>query len=53
MKYVCIGCNYIYDPALGDPESGIDPGTTFANIPDDWECPECGVGTDQFEPYED
>jgi rubredoxin len=53
MKYVCIVCNYIYDPALGDPESGIEPGTAFKDIPDDWVCPECGVGTDQFEPYED
>lgn len=53
MKYVCIVCNYVYDPALGDPESGIEPGTSFADIPDDWVCPECGVGKDQFEPYED
>jgi rubredoxin len=53
MKYVCIVCNYIYDPELGDPESGIEPGTSFADIPEDWVCPECGVGKDQFEPYED
>ncbi len=53
MEYVCIVCNYVYDPALGDPESGIEPGTAFKDLPEDWVCPECGVGLDQFEPYED
>jgi rubredoxin len=53
MKYVCTVCNYVYDPALGDPDSGIEPGTAFADISDDWACPECGVGKDLFEPYED
>ena len=38
-KYVCIICGYIYDPAEGDPESGIAPGTPFEDIPDDWTCP--------------
>ncbi len=52
-KYICVVCEYIYDPALGDPDSGIEPGTAFADIPDDWTCPECGVGKDDFEPYED
>ncbi len=53
MKHVCIVCNYIYDSALGDPESGVEPGTALKDIPDDWVCPECGVGTDQFVPYKD
>ena len=53
MKYVCTVCNYIYDPAVGDPDGGIDAGTAFEDIPDDWVCPECGVEKDMFEPYED
>ena len=43
-KYICTVCEYIYDPAQGDPESGIEPGTAFEDIPDDWTCPLCGVG---------
>ena len=42
-KYVCTVCNWIYDPAVGDPDSGIAPGTPFEAIPDDWACPLCGV----------
>lgn len=38
-KYQCSVCGYVYDPALGDPDSGIAPGTSFADIPDDWVCP--------------
>jgi len=49
MKYVCTVCGYVYDPAIGDDDSGIAPGTTFDAIPDDWDCPLCGVGKDQFE----
>lgn len=48
-KYVCITCGWIYDPAEGDPESGIAPGTAFEDIPDDWTCPACGVGKEMFE----
>jgi rubredoxin len=47
-KYVCDVCGYIYDPAVGDPENDIKPNTPFDQIPDDWTCPECGVGKDQF-----
>ncbi len=47
-KYECDVCGYVYDPAEGDPDSGIEPGTAFADIPDDWVCPICGVGKDQF-----
>ncbi|MFA5629605.1 MAG: rubredoxin [Dehalococcoidales bacterium] len=48
-KYVCIACGWIYDPALGDPDSGIEPGTAFEDIPDSWVCPVCGVSKDMFE----
>jgi len=51
-KYVCLACGYIYDPEEGDPESGIAAGTPFEAIPDDWVCPDCGVGKEDFEPYE-
>ena len=44
MKYIC------EVPAEGDPDSGIEPGTAFEDIPDDWVCPICGVGKDQFKP---
>ncbi|MFO7936722.1 MAG: rubredoxin [Kiritimatiellia bacterium] len=49
-KYVCTVCGYIYDPEVGDPDNGVSPGTAWADVPDDWTCPECGVGKDQFEP---
>lgn len=51
-KYVCTVCGYVYDPAEGDPANGIEPGTAFEDLPDDWCCPECGVGKDSFEPEE-
>ena len=41
-KYECEPCGYIYDPAVGDPDGGIAPGTAFEDIPDDWVCPICG-----------
>jgi rubredoxin len=52
-KYECTACGYIYDPDRGDPENGIEPGTAFDDLPDDWVCPECGVGKDQFKPLEE
>ena len=48
-KYICRACGLIYDEAEGDPDSGIAPGTKFEDIPDDWVCPLCGVGKDDFE----
>lgn len=51
-KWVCVVCGYVYDPAVGDPDGGIKPGTKFADIPDGWVCPVCGVGKDQFEKVE-
>lgn len=47
-KYVCDVCGYEYDPAVGDPENGIAAGTEFEQLPEDWVCPLCGVGKDQF-----
>ncbi len=48
-KYVCKVCQYVYDPQKGDPDSGIAAGTSFEDLPDDWVCPVCGVGKDEFE----
>lgn len=45
-------CNYIYNPAIGDPLQGIPPGTRFEDLPEEWCCPICGVGTDCFHPHE-
>jgi flavin reductase (DIM6/NTAB) family NADH-FMN oxidoreductase RutF/rubredoxin len=52
IKYRCTVCGYIYDPKAGDPDSAVKPGTAFDDLPDDWVCPVCGVGKDQFEPAE-
>lgn len=52
-KYRCIPCGYIYDEEKGDPAIGIKPGIKFAELPEDWKCPVCGVGKDQFEKLED
>ncbi|HEA46917.1 MAG TPA: High molecular weight rubredoxin [bacterium] len=49
QKYKCTVCEYIYDPEKGDSGSGISPGTSFEDLPDDWVCPVCGVGKDKFE----
>ena len=51
-KYVCTACGYVYDPAVGEPDSGFQPGTAFEDIPEDWVCPLCGVGKDMFEPQD-
>ena len=48
-KYKCNICGYIYDPAKGDPDNGVTPGTSFDNIPDTWVCPECGAPKSDFE----
>lgn len=47
-KYKCSVCGYTYDPAKGDPSSGIKPGTAFEDIPDSWVCPVCGATKDEF-----
>lgn len=51
-SYECIACGYIYDPAEGDPIGGIEPGTSFEDLPDDWVCPDCGLGKEEFEPID-
>ena len=48
MKFVCTVCGYVYDEAVGDPDNGIAPGTKFEDLPDDFTCPLCGVGKDDF-----
>lgn len=48
-RYVCQVCGYVYDPAKGDPDNGVAPGTSFADLADDWICPDCGAGKDEFE----
>jgi len=51
QKWRCTVCGYIYDPAAGDPDGGVKPGTAFEDIPADWVCPVCGAAKDQFEKY--
>jgi len=48
-KWECTACGYVYDPEKGDPENGIDPGTKFEDLPDDWVCPQCGVSKEFFQ----
>jgi len=48
-KYACSVCGYVYDPILGDPDSGIQPGTPFEKLPENWVCPVCGASKDQFD----
>ena len=49
-KYLCLACGYIYNPEEGDPAGGIEPGTAFEDLPDDWSCPVCGAAKDEFSP---
>ncbi|MFA5260283.1 MAG: rubredoxin [Candidatus Omnitrophota bacterium] len=48
-KYICTICEYEYDPALGDPEQNIAPGTAFEDLPDTWVCPKCGAEKSYFD----
>ncbi len=48
-KYVCTLCGYVYDPAEGDPDNDVAAGTKWEDVPDDWECPICGAGKEDFE----
>lgn len=48
-RYVCTICGYVYDPEQGDPDNGVEPGTKWEDVPDDWECPVCGASKDDFE----
>ena len=47
-KYVCDICGYVYDPAEGDPDNGVAPGTAWESVPESWVCPLCGVGKEHF-----
>lgn len=47
-QWMCGPCGYIYDEVAGAPEEGIAPGTRFEDIPDDWLCPDCGIGKADF-----
>jgi rubredoxin len=49
VKFRCTVCDYVYDPELGDPDAGIDPGTNFNDLPEEWVCPLCGAGKEEFE----
>ncbi len=46
---MCVPCGYVYDPAVGDPDGGVAPGTLFENIPEEWVCPVCGMDKTSFE----
>ena len=52
MKYICDVCGWVFDEKIGDPEHGIDVEITFDELPEDFQCPLCGVGKDQFSPVE-
>ena len=51
-KYECIVCGFVYNEALGHPEDGIAAGTKWDDVPEDWECPDCGVAKQDFEMVE-
>ncbi len=48
-SYICSVCGYTYDPTLGDPDNGVEPGTSFDDLPDDWTCPVCGASKEEFD----
>ena len=50
QKYVCQVCGYVYDPAIGDPDNGVNPVTPFEKLPEDWVCPVCGADKESFSP---
>ena len=52
-KFEWTVCGYIYDPSVGDEDGGIDAGTAFADLPEDWECPVCGASKSEFEEVEE
>ncbi len=52
QRWICVPCGMVYDPADGDPDGGIPPGTPFDAIPRGWQCPVCGARKDEFEPLD-
>lgn len=53
QKYECDRCGYVYDSEKGDPDTGISPDTLFEELSEDWKCPECGAGKEEFSPLEE
>ncbi len=53
VKWRCTVCGYIYDPEKGDPDAGVQPGTPFEAVPEEWTCPACGAPKDMFEVIEE
>ena len=53
MNYVCELCGYVYKPHKGDVDNGIEPGTDYEDLPEDWTCPLCGASKEDFEPDND
>ncbi|MDP6951911.1 MAG: rubredoxin [Alphaproteobacteria bacterium] len=53
QKWICLSCEWVYDPAVGCPDDDIAPGTPFEDLPDDWTCPECGTPKSNFAPVGD
>lgn len=51
-KWQCTICGYVYDPSQGDPSQGIEAGTSFEDVPEDWVCPDCGAPKEDFEEME-
>ena len=51
-RYICTNCSYVYDPSMGDPMNGIPAETAFEELPDEWCCPICYVGKDEFDPLD-
>lgn len=51
-KYKCKVCGYVYNPEEGDPDNNVPAGTSFEDLPEDWVCPLCGMGKDEFEKEE-
>ena len=51
-SYMCVICGFVYDEAKGLPDEGIAPGTTWADVPENWLCPDCGASKDEFEMME-
>ena len=51
-KWMCVVCGWIYDEEMGDPDSGLGPGTRWDEVPESWVCPDCGAGKEDFEMVE-
>ena len=52
-RYLCVVCGHVYDEESGDPESNLQPGTRWSDVPEDWVCPDCGASKDEYELIDD